>query len=341
MSLLVMLNGKDKDPSPYYAELATYNWVLAIYSEIINNYGPTHLEWKACLETFYQNFPYKPPDDFKERRIFQKIFQSICLGISIRTKFERNYFNHHDIVGTISDFYYSVYNSAISFAMQRNFPENDAHGKNIRIFNSLIEDFPYPVNLHATFDSSRWNERILINQDHFDYVFSGHKTLTGTSQELINRNHFSNLIDSVTSQDILLGYLRGTVDWYIWKDAEKFKKEKKITRLNRQDDKNSLNTQLKKTHITFFNCLFRYRTKAHYRDFLYLTYNYTDENGIVNHRMDIHFYRYLFTISEFLTITTIIHCKKRLGATKTRLYLQEISTQIKGHNLDKYWELFI
>jgi len=341
MSLLVELNGDDKDPPPYFAELATYNWPLAIYSEIVNHYGPTHLGWKTHLEQFYLNSPHSPPNDVTERRIFQKIFHSICLGISIRTKFERAYFNHHDIVGTISDFYYSVYNSAISIALQRNIGEKDAHGKNISIFNSHKQFFPYPFNIHTTFEAARWNNRILINQDHFDYVLPGHRTLTGTSNELINRNHHSQLIGSGASQDILLGYLRGTVDWYIWKDSVKFKKEKRIARLNRQADKDLLNNQLKKTHITFLNCLYRYRTKAHYRDFLYLTYNYVDDRGQVNNQMDIHLYKYLFTISEYLTMTTIAHCKKRLGAAKTKLYLQEISSQIKGPGLDKYWELFI
>lgn len=341
MSLLVDLNGPDKDPPPYFAELATYNWPLAVYSEIINSYGQTHAEWKHHLEQFYLSFPHSPPTSVVERRIFQKIFHSICLGISIRTKYEKAYFYHHDIVGTISDFYYSIYNSVISVAIQRNIPEKDAHGKNINIFNSHNQYFPYPFNIHTAFNQTRWNGRVLITQNEFDYVLPQRQILSTTSNELINRNHYSILIGTEVAQDILLGYLRGTVDWYIWKDSAKFKKEKRVARLNRQADKDLLNNQLKKTQVTFLNCLYRYRTKAHYRDFLYLTYNYTDDRGQVNNQMNIHLYKYLFTISEFLTMSTLAHCKKRLGATKTRQYLREISNQIKGDGLDKYWELFI
>jgi hypothetical protein len=141
------------------------------------------------------------------------------------------------------------------------------------------------------------------------------------------------------AQDILHGYLRGTCDYYIQERTKDYKRKNNITALRAQAVKDPLNSKLQKLTINFMNCLFRYRTKAHYRDFSFLSYKYTDSTNKTNNTIDIEFYNWLATIIEFTVSTATVHARYRLGKSITDQYLQDITGKIRdgiGSSGD-YW----
>jgi hypothetical protein len=157
------------DPNSVYAELSAYNWIAAVYSEIVNTHSSSIENWKHSLKNQFCQTPHTTLNNVEERKVYQKIFHGISLGQSIRTKYYNNYFYYSDLVGTISDFYYALYNLFNSISMARDIPENTAHGKNISVFHTIKKYLPYPFNINSKFDSSTWNGKNLINNDNFLY----------------------------------------------------------------------------------------------------------------------------------------------------------------------------
>lgn len=325
----MLIDTSDDDKNCVYAEQSTYNWVLAVASEIINTHGHTIDDWKASLHNHFSQTIHNPPKRVKDRKVFQKIFHGISLGHSIRNKYNSNYFNYSDCVGTISDFYYAIYNIFISFSMSLDTPENTNHGQNINVFDSIKGKLPYPFNIYSEYDDNLKTGNRLIKSEHYVHNLPGILSTSDTSDREINGNHFDFPLSSTISQDILHGYLRGTVEYYIWEKNSSYKKKHKIKSINTNVHKAAANKMVEKLNINFLRCLFRYRTKAHYRDFLYLTYNYTDQDGKVNNTMNIEFYNHLATIIEFANCCTIIHARYRIGRETTNLYLQDMDSAIK------------
>jgi hypothetical protein len=337
MSLLVDLNPPDKDENPAFAELSTVNWIFAIYSEIVNEYGENADVWKTKLSQEFSSVSYKKAT-LSERRIFQKLFHSVCLSLSIENKYKSANLLHSDIVGTISDFYYSLYNIFISYSMMDGTQEAEKHSKNIGIFSTTRKNVPYPFNIFSQFDSSSWNGKKLISPDNFLHNLPNRLSTTDVSNSEINRKQFSSVLRANISQDILLGYLRGTCGFEIEKTTRLYKRKNKIERLDRQDDKDFLN-KIMKREFNFMHCLFRYRTKAHYRDFTYLCYNYTDPSGFTNDYLTKKYYLWLHTILEFAICSHIAYAQKRIGASTVNRYLDDIRKNMKDKSSIKntYW----
>ena len=63
MTKRVFVDGNKEDANPYFAELATYNWPFALYSEIINNYGDNYESWKQTLTAHCQSIPQNFPNN--------------------------------------------------------------------------------------------------------------------------------------------------------------------------------------------------------------------------------------------------------------------------------------
>lgn len=327
----MLVDEKAGDPNSVYAEQSSYNWVLAIFSEVINHHGDNVAAWKTSLDAKFASTQAQKPKQTVERKIFQKMFHGIVLGNSIRFKYRANHFNHCDIVGTISDFYYALYNLFISIAMARDVLENDKHGKNISIFHNTKNILPYPFNISGAFEPSTWNGKTFLNQNNFKCELPGLLTSTQNSAGHINGTYSgANLLKQNIAQDIVHGYLLGTIDYYIGAQRTSLEKEqKRKLNLKTDADKALINPRIKKLQISFMNCLYRYRTKAHYRDFSFLAYEYTDKDGKTNNTMNIELYNCMATIIEFACCATIIHAKQRLGKNLTKAFLADISAKIK------------
>lgn len=319
------------DQNCVYAEVSSYNWARAIYSEISHHHGQTVSDWKNSLDKHFTNIHVQKPTQVTEREIFQKIFHGLNLGNSIRFKYEANHFRYCDIVGVISDFYYALYNLFISVAMIRDVPENDKHGKNISIYHNTKNVLPYPFNITGDFDASTWNGKNVLNKNNFMCELPGLLKTTNNSSGSINGTYSRDgVLPQKISQDIVHGYLLGTIDFYIWSQRVNLEKEKKsFLNLRTQAHKDLLNPRIKKLQINFMNCLFRYRTKAHYRDFAFLTYTYVDKDGKTNNSMNIEFYNFMATIIEFACCAVIIHAKQRIGKNTVNAYLADITSKLK------------
>ncbi len=332
------------DPNSVYAENSSYNWIYAVASEIEHHYGATPDDWKPNLDTHFSPVTVQKPKQTIERKIFQKIFHGINLGNSIRFKYDANYFKYCDLVGSISDFYYALYNVFISIAMIRDVPENNKHGKNISIYHNTKNILPYPFNIVSEFDPTTWNGKNLINKNNFKCVLPELLSTTNNSFGYINGTYSGTLLDKTYSQDIVHGYLIGTLEYYIGAQREELEATLKRPLNGRlQSDKDLLNQKLIKLKINFMNCLYRYRTKAHYRDFSFLTYKYVDADKKTNNTMNIEFYDFMARIIEFATCATIIHAKQRIGKTTVKAYLDDFTNKFKDQipTGSDYWNRLI
>ena len=149
---------------------------------------------------------------------------------------------------------------------------------------TVAQGGPFRKNHRATADS--W-DKYMASKDRVMYPFNwrvGSLVKQSYEAEIENyRNGSSgNLQQTPNSRIKAIGatakYLKGSAEWYAWKEKEKIKESSDFKALNVEDfrTKNAQelrDRRLKDKSIGFVHQAFRYRGKANYREALFLAYN--------------------------------------------------------------------
>jgi hypothetical protein len=325
-------------PNPVFAEISTGNWVYALANTIENVHGTTIEQWKDSLQNSFSTI--QNCGDFA---LLSQAMRSLSQGMSLCLSFEdrkNQDFKPWNTVGMISDFYYQLTNVFDVILMAQTNSLTDTHAKRISLFGGLCQNFPHPFNMISSFDATTgWTSQKLITKDFFKFTFPTLNFSTNNSSEgLINKWH--NTMDSNLSRDILLGYLRGTTG-YLWElKCDEYKKNAGVTSFRKQVDKNNINPKILKIQTNFLNCLFRYRTKAHYRDFIYLTWDQFEESiHKRNTYIDSKFVNSMFLISNFAICVTLRFLKAKIGSDNSKKLLAVLDDKLKPHI--KPWDGFL
>jgi len=140
------------------------------------------------------------------------------------------------------------------------------------------------------------------------------------------KNHCERLVELLSTDQ------NGLKDQVTMK-RETYKKQKSIPSIRRQEHKDELNPKLKRMRINFLNCLYRYRTKAHYRDFIYLTADqYEPSIHKKNIYIDNRFIESLFLISNFSVCVALKYLSAKIGVRNTQTLLLALEGKLKLHN---------
>ena len=306
------------EPNPVYAETSTGNWVYALDSTIQYEYGQHPNEWKRKLSNSF--LKVQGTSSIPDLHIVLKcLSQGMSLTLSLKSCSERD-FVPWNTVGLISDFYYSLTNLIDVIIIGQGSPRPLNHTKRINQFDAFKVIMPHPFNMFTSFNPALWNQRTLISQKQYTSHFPSKGISSDTASESkINKRH--QIISDVDASDIMLGYLRGTTGFYMDDIYDKFLKETGLPNFKTQKARDGVNPKLQNSNVNFLDCLYRYRTKAHYRDFLYLTNNCYDPTLGYNDHINQNFIISLFNISHFMTEVAFRYLEARLG------------TQEKGHIL--------
>lgn len=322
-------------PNPVFAEISTGNWIYALDRTIRGTYGSSPEEWKDGLSDSFsriQNTGSFP--------LLGKSLRALSQGMMLTLSFENRKskpFHPWNTVGVISDFYYCITNLLDVIIMAQTGEEILNHTQRINLFGGISKKLPHPFDMLSSFSSeSDWRETLLVTKDHFKFEFPSLGLSTSSASEgLINRWHDS--MDPELGGDILLGYLRGTTG-FIWEmKCKEFKERKGIGRINSRPLKNEINPSLKKMKINFLNCLYRYRTKAHYRDFIYLGWDCFEPSiRKSNNYIDDKFLDSIANISNFTVCVVFRFLKAKMGRENSKKVINVIQDTLKEH--DPPWQ---
>ncbi|MDO9184133.1 MAG: hypothetical protein Q7U04_17095 [Bacteriovorax sp.] len=301
---------RDYVPNPVYAEISTGNWIRALRKCIEEEYGNNISEWEENLRGTFTTVQGREFENLPAALLC--LSQGMSLTLSLKTRSTQPFFPWNT-VGLISDFYYSITNlfNVVVIGQTDQLVEN--HRGRIKVFSGIKNIFPHPFNMYTEFNNSLWNQKKLITQEYYtSYLPSVGMVRNNASESSINSWHTE--IDHELAQDIILGYMRGTTGFYLEEKTEAYKKKAKNENFMKQSHKDAVNPELKRGSTNFMSCLYRYRTKAHYRDFIYLTnHSYEPSNGRANNYIDQSYIDSLFVVSYFTTAMAIKYLIAKLG----------------------------
>lgn len=323
------------EPDPIFAEISTGNWVRALASEIRRVHGETIEDWDCSITSEFTTIQGNSNCDF-EPDAFRALFHAICLTSSFHRAGQLPY-SSWDTVGQISNFYYTLlnyFNVPIIFQCNRVYKD---HTSIQSAYDSLKQKFPHPFNMFTSFDESSWNGQRLISEENYIIHFPSRAiSLRRASSGSINIRH-DNVQMEANSLDILAGYLRGSIVFRMDRKKERFLERRGYANFRTNAAKDEINPTLKKCGTHFMNLAYRYRTKAHYRDFIYLTMSYSDEFRR-NDYIDNLLFKEMFFISKFLCRTILRFLERKIGASEVSRLKISITSMLKDSDeIENFW----
>lgn len=328
---------QDYNPNPVFAEISTGNWVLALMIAIESEFGSNSEEWKSRLVPKFPKIQGKK--DFPGIPMAMRaLSQGMTLTMSLEGRAEAKFYPW-DTVGLISDFYYCITNLFDVIIIGQTGSRPQTHASRINQFDGLKSHLAHPFDMFTCFNENLWNGSQLITKEHFTSHFPGKGIARdAASESSINKWHNDITVD--LSNDILLGYLRGTTGFYWEEKCEEYKIKNGLKDFKTKEARQGINPALRNGNVNFLDCLYRYRTKAHYRDFIYLT-NSCFEKTIhkANDYIDGKFTNSLFGISYFSTCLVIRYLEARLGRKEAYSALDAIRTSLKSYKND-LWDIY-
>ncbi|HNE04991.1 MAG TPA: hypothetical protein PLT08_10765, partial [Anaerolineales bacterium] len=224
----------------------------------------------------------------------------------------------------IVDWYYAVYFSirAILPIFGHQIPED--HSKTAKFVASTFRThLPYPFDMFA---------RRTIGEKYNTYI--GGLQLQHYD---LNRSFYSM---SSISQGMLAQYLGGTAEWYAIRTKKNILADKKkgISNFRTKNAREERDRRLT-SEIGFLHCAYRQRTKANYRDAIYLAYHYGEEIGLEN------FMSNLSASAKFASINAIACTEYFIGRNDVKAFIGDLSVNLRGIDIagpsEKYWSEFL
>jgi len=323
--LFEKISADDNSRKPSFSVRGIDNWFRALRFEIESTHGKTIKQQVESCRNFYNVDRSKKVSPYAANgELFEQLFFSIIYCMTV-DRFASELSRTPWIRPTaIVDWYYSVYFSirAVLPIFGHKIPKDHSKTANfvVRTFRTHL---PYPFDMVAC----------RTNGEEYD-------TFIGGSQSKhydLNRS-FSHT--SSVAQGMLAQYLGGTADWYVIRTKEKILQEKKLNIINfhtkraREERDRRLATE-----IGFLHCAYRQRTKANYRDAIYLAYHYGEEIGLET------FMSNLSVSAKFASINAIACAEYYVGRNDVKAFIEDLSVNLRGVNLaepqEKYWIEFL
>ena len=309
---------RDNDREPEFALQATIGWMDALCYEIEALHGADVESQIRSYRSFFkeQLKPSSSPPNLAP--VFEPLFLSITNAMALeRVTTELSQFPWARPSAVVT-WYYAVYFAARTMfnALGGGVPESHSAACNA-FASSLRPKLPHPLNMVAQRTSGEIYTPCLPSvapcpPAHLSRTFDGKPD---------------------TARGMLLEYLAGTARWYADRTKQRILSEKKYPNfrsiLARADRDRRLLSE-----VGFLHCAFRYRTKANYRDAIYLTYGSTEPHTIST------FLDHLASTARSITTLAIAFAERRVGPTSTATFLGDVKTNLREITRASTNELF-
>jgi len=257
-------------------------------------------------------------------QLFEHLFFSIVYSMTVN-QFAVNLSATPWIRPTaIVDWYYAIYFSFRSMLPVFGHTISEDHSKTAKFVASTFRThLPYPFDMFAR----------RVKGEDYDVFLEGNKS------SYYSLNHILYKDKSVT-QGMLAQYLRGTAAWNADKTKNAIQKDKKLNISNfRSKHAQSVRDSRLTTDIGFLHCAYRQRTKANYRDAIYLSYDYGEEINLDS------FTRSLSVSARFASISAITCIEHYSGKQNIKSFVEDLNKNMRGikeaKSSEKYWIEFL
>lgn len=292
--------------NPILARLQTINWPRALAFEIVEEHGSNIQEqFNSCLSVFNPLNPRR--SSVQNKAIFGPLFHSLTFAVSLASFVNRSSCGPWIMATAIISWYYSVYNSIRAILAAYDGREPTTHAAVTKSLNVVRQSLPHPINMLSRRRSGETYDSTLPNAP------------SATAYLIINafRNSRSD------AQGMLISYLNGTAKWEADKTKRRLIRDGTVTDFRSQSNRNIRDTLLE-DEINFMNCAFRYRTKANYRDSMYLAY------GSINETHEQEFVRALKVVACFMFSCSVAYAMRRIGDELTTTFLNDVRNNFRG-----------
>jgi hypothetical protein len=322
--LYEQISNQDNSRKPSFSVQAVSNWYKALKFEIENKHGKSTTEQIESCRNFYRKHKSnKPSHTFPHSDIFEHLTFSVIYAMTV-DRFALELSQTPWIRPTaIVDWYYAIYFSIRSMLpiFGHKIPED--HSKTAKFVSSTFRThLPYPFDMLAQRTEGE-EYAIFINGSqpvHYD----------------LNRTFLP--IDSI-AQGMLAQYLQGTATWNAEKTKSNILRDNKNIENFRSKNARKIRDSRLIPEIVFLHCAYRQRTKANYRDSIYLSYDYGE-----NINLDT-FIGNLSVSAKFASITAIACIEHYIGHLAVNAYIEDLRVNLRGVDIamssEKYWMEFL
>lgn len=322
--LYEQISKDDDDRKPGFSVRAITNWFRALRYEIGNAHGKSVSEQVDSCRKFYKNDKASPTNASSlSSELFEHLFFSVIYCMTL-DRFGSELRDTAWISPTaIVDWYYAVYFSmrAMLPVFGHKIPED--HSKTARFVTSTFRThLPYPFDMFARRAKGE-NYEVYLN---------------GTQPQHYDLSRI--IYDNFMAQGMLAQYLSGTATWYVERTKQSILADKNLHITNfRSKTAKSIRDSRLISEIGFMHCAYRQRTKANYRDAIYLSYDYGE-----NVYLDTFIYT-LSTSAKFASIAAIACIENYVGRKAVKSFVQDLNINIRGVDAakksERYWTAFL
>ena|GEM_PF-1977103 len=309
---------EDNVRNPIWSLKGLTNWMKALDIEIRGEHGTTPAEqFESCRKHF--SGITQRQGEVKLAPVFEPLYAALNFSMALTSMSQENRPVPWILPSAIVTWYYCFYNALRAVFTAQGIDAIDTHAWLYKrgMNSDLREKLPHPLNMVASW--VRNEEYSLLLPDY-----------PRDSNINLNRNFDGS---REMARGMLLSYLKGTADFYAGQTKEQLKKQHKFDSFRTNEAKAARDKAIEKT-INFGYCAFRYRGKANYRDFIYLSYAPEEEvlNGFMNA---------LSSSSQFAFVLALAFVERRLGSKTVRQFLDDVRQHM--HGLDesveeeKFW----
>ena len=304
------------DRTPYFSEQSALNWMRALSFEISRENGENSREqFQSCRAALHRQA--KPAQrTLSLASVFEPLFGAVTNAMSLsRLALDPAPFHRPSAVVT---WYYAVYGAVRAMFAAAGQVVGDHHSVAMKAFASVLRTrLPHPLNMYARH----------LKQEEYAVVLPAYPNVASMN--------ISGAFDpsAKTSQGMLLEYLSGTARWYTGRTKEQLRKRRGISDFRKKVDREARDQALQKD-IAFLHCAFRYRTKANYRDAIYLTY------GAREFTVASAFAEDLAVVARFAVLCAFAFCEWLVGQEQLQSFLVDLDQNIRGINQSKPMEAF-
>jgi hypothetical protein len=323
--LFEKISADDGSRKPSFSVRGIDNWFRSLRFEIENSHGKTVQQQIESCRNFYNRDKSKKVIPFAVNgELFEHLFFSVIYSMTM-DRFSSQLGKTPWVRPTaIVDWYYAVYFSIRTILPIFGHEISEDHSKTAKFVASTFRThLPYPFDMVA---------RRTTGEEYVAFI--------GGDQP----NHFdlnrSFLNTSSVAQGMLAQYLCGTAEWYAIRTKNNILMDKKLrivnfrTKLAREERDRRLISE-----VGFLHCAYRQRTKANYRDAIYLSYDYGEDIFLET------FLSNLCVSAKFASINAIACVEHYTGRNNVKSFIQDLSVNLRGIDIaeqsEKYWFEFL
>lgn len=297
-----------EDPSraPLFAEQSAINWPRALNFEIVRTHGSESRAQLASCRREIRNHQKLSGRPLAQAVIFEALFGAITNAMSLHS--HAQHARAWDRPSMVVTWYYAVYWAvrAIFAAVGQNVGDN--HSSALKTFATTLRPrLPHPFNMHARHVKNEKYRCILpVAPEARGVNISG--LFAPTAED---------------AQGMILEYLSGTAQWYVERTKDTLRRKEKTENFRTKKAQDRRNECLAKD-IGFLHCAFRYRTKANYRDAVYLSYGNRELTGSRYFAPD------LAATAAFFTLIAFAFCEWHIGKTVMTSFIEDLRINLRG-----------